>query len=196
MFLDTVVYIGTRFNEKVVHDVKTYFKQMETFQYTHFTFVKGEALRILQNSSEATFEESIIQIYIKNTWWTKVTHTIWKENHVASINKTRRQRSHLPGHGRPKCGTRWARTHPFCASTHAKIRMVPVSEYKVSTLYSGTKVGTGSLCAHNFCKFRAVHCFVLAAISSCFNMASDRTFHFFIRSPSLLPPPPIEGYPM
>ena len=31
------------------------------------------------------------------------------------------------------------------------------------TLYSGTKVGTGSLFAHNFCKFRAVHCFVLAA---------------------------------
>ena len=37
MFLDTVVYIGTRFNEKVVHDVKTHFKQVETFQYTHFT---------------------------------------------------------------------------------------------------------------------------------------------------------------
>ena len=32
-----VVYIGTRFNEKVVHDVKTHFKQVETFQYTHFT---------------------------------------------------------------------------------------------------------------------------------------------------------------
>ena len=34
------------------------------------------------------------------------------------------------------------------------------SEY---TLYSGTKVGTESLCAHNFCKIRAVHCFVLGA---------------------------------
>ena len=38
-----------------------------------------------------------------------------------------------------------------------------VSEYKVSTLSSGTKVGTGSLCAYNFCKVRAVHCFVLGA---------------------------------
>ena len=37
MFLDTVVYVATRFNEKVVHDVKTHFKQVETFQYTHFT---------------------------------------------------------------------------------------------------------------------------------------------------------------
>ena len=39
------------------------------------------------------------------------------------------------------------------------------SEYKVETLYSGTKVGTVCfLCAHNFCKIRAaVHCFVLAA---------------------------------
>ena len=45
---------------------------------------------------------------------------------------------------------------------------------RVSTLYSGTKVGTGSLCAHNFCKFLAVHCFVLAAISLCFKVASDR----------------------
>ena len=36
-------------------------------------------------------------------------------------------------------------------------------EYKVKTLYSGTKMSTGSLCAHNFCKFCAVHCFVLAA---------------------------------
>ena len=34
---------------------------------------------------------------------------------------------------------------------------------KVSAWYSGTKVDTGSLCAHNFCKFRAVHRFVLAA---------------------------------
>ena len=45
---------------------------------------------------------------------------------------------------------------------------------KVSTLYSGTKVGTGFLCAHNLCKFLAVHCFVLAAKSSCFKTASDR----------------------
>ena len=36
-------------------------------------------------------------------------------------------------------------------------------EYKVSTLFLGTKVGTGSLSAHNFCKFRAVHCFVVTA---------------------------------
>ena len=40
MFLDKVVYVSTRFNEKAVLDVKTHFKQMETFQYTHFTFVK------------------------------------------------------------------------------------------------------------------------------------------------------------
>ena len=67
VFLDTVVYKGTRFKEKSILDVKT---RTETFQYTHFTschppsvkkrFVKGEALRILRtNSSKTTFEENI-----------------------------------------------------------------------------------------------------------------------------------------
>ena len=70
MFLDTVVYKGTRFKEKSILDVKTHFKRTETFQYTHFTschppsvkkrFVKGETLRILRtNSSKTTFEENI-----------------------------------------------------------------------------------------------------------------------------------------
>ena len=70
VFLDTVVYKGTRFKEKSILDVKTHFKKTETFQYTHFTschppslkkgFVKGEALRILRtNSSKTTFEENI-----------------------------------------------------------------------------------------------------------------------------------------
>ena len=36
MFLDTVVYKGTRFNEKAILDLKTHFKQKETFQHTHF----------------------------------------------------------------------------------------------------------------------------------------------------------------
>ena len=69
VFLDTVVYKGTRFKEKSILDVKTHFKKTETFQYTHFTschppsvkkgFVKGEALRILRtNSSKTTFEEN------------------------------------------------------------------------------------------------------------------------------------------
>ena len=70
MFLDTIVYKGTRFKEKSILDVKTHFKKTETFQYTHFTschppsvkkrFVKGEALTILRtNSSKTTFEENI-----------------------------------------------------------------------------------------------------------------------------------------
>ena len=70
MFLDTVVYKGTRFKEKSILDVKTHFKRTETFQYTHFTschpprvnkrFVKVEALRILRtNSSKTAFEENI-----------------------------------------------------------------------------------------------------------------------------------------
>ena len=37
VFLETVVYKGTRFKEKSILDVKTHFKKTETFQYTHFT---------------------------------------------------------------------------------------------------------------------------------------------------------------
>ena len=44
---------------------------------------------------------------------------------------------------------------------------MPLPEYKVSTLFLGTKVGTGSLCAHNICEFLAVYCFVLAAKLAC-----------------------------
>ena len=69
VFLNMVVYKGTRFKEKSILDAKTHFKQTETFLHTHFTschppnvkkgFVKGEALRILRkNSSETTFEEN------------------------------------------------------------------------------------------------------------------------------------------
>ena len=60
VFLDTVVYKGTRFKEKSILDAKTHFKQTETFLHTHKKgFVKGEALRILRkNSSETTFEEN------------------------------------------------------------------------------------------------------------------------------------------
>ena len=70
MFLDKVLYKGTRFKDKSILDVKTHFKRTETFHYTHLTschppsvkkrFVKGEALRILRtNSSKTTFEENI-----------------------------------------------------------------------------------------------------------------------------------------
>ena len=76
VFLDTIVYKGTRFKEKSILDVKTHFKKTETFQYTHFTschppsvkkgFVKGEALRILRtNSSKSTFEENISNFKIR-----------------------------------------------------------------------------------------------------------------------------------
>ena len=59
VFMDTVAYKGTRFNEKSILDLKTHFKKTETFQYTHFTSchqprVKKkeicQALRILQTN--------------------------------------------------------------------------------------------------------------------------------------------------
>ena len=71
VFLDTVVYKGTRFKEKYILDAKAHFKQTESFLHTHFNsfhpgppnvkkeFVNGEALRILRkNSSETNFEEN------------------------------------------------------------------------------------------------------------------------------------------
>ena len=58
VFLDTVVYKGTRFNEKSILDLKTHFKKTITVQYKHFTSchqpsVKKkscQALRILQTN--------------------------------------------------------------------------------------------------------------------------------------------------
>ena len=54
VFLDTVVYKGTRFNEKSILDLKTHFKKTITFQYTHFTSchqpsVKKKDLSSLEN---------------------------------------------------------------------------------------------------------------------------------------------------
>ena len=38
VFLDTIIYKGTRFHEKSILDVKTRFRKIETFQYTHYTY--------------------------------------------------------------------------------------------------------------------------------------------------------------
>ena len=61
-FLDTVVYKGTRFKEKSILDVKTHFKQTETFLYTKKGFVRGEALRTLRKTPQKQPLTKIIQI--------------------------------------------------------------------------------------------------------------------------------------
>ena len=65
-------------------------------------------LRILRtNPSEATFEESIIQIKKKTLDGQRLLTQF--ERKIAVKNKTQRQRSHLlPGRCRPKYGSRWA----------------------------------------------------------------------------------------
>ena len=47
VFLDTVVYKGTRFKEKSILDAKTHFKQMKTFLHIHFTS-PGVTLQVLK----------------------------------------------------------------------------------------------------------------------------------------------------
>ena len=51
MFLDTVVYKGTRFNEKSILVLKTHFKKTETFQYTHFTSCHRPSVKKKESSS-------------------------------------------------------------------------------------------------------------------------------------------------
>ena len=51
LFLDTVVYKGTRFKEKSILDAKTHFKQTETFLNTKKGFVQGKALRTLRTET-------------------------------------------------------------------------------------------------------------------------------------------------
>ena len=68
VFLDTEVFKGPRFSTLKFLDVRTHFKQTETFPYTHFScchpintkrgFIKGESLRLLKtNSIKANFEK-------------------------------------------------------------------------------------------------------------------------------------------
>ena len=60
VFLDTVVYKGTKFKEKSTLDAKTHFQQTET-SCTHkkIGLFGGEAWRIQRkNSSETTFDEN------------------------------------------------------------------------------------------------------------------------------------------
>ena len=77
-FLHTTVYKGERFKKDSVLDLRTHFKPIETFHYTHFTlchppgvkrsFVKGEALRLLRtNSSKELFEKKTEKTSKKNS---------------------------------------------------------------------------------------------------------------------------------
>ena len=65
-----------------------------------------------------------------------------------------RQPSHLvPGPGARVLYSPGANVNTpfFQAHPRKNSDTVPVPEYQVETLYSGTKVGTGHLCAHRFC---------------------------------------------
>ena len=70
MFLDTVVYKGTRFNEKVFLDVKT----METFLHTFCPLSPTDLSK--------EFEESVSKFNrtLDGWWWAEATNTIWKKN--------------------------------------------------------------------------------------------------------------------
>ena len=87
MFLNTVVYKGTRFNEKVILDVKTHFKQTETFQHTHF-----RPLSLTDLSAEKPLAlRKVWGKYFKfqkkkNAWRTEATNTIF-EIKIAIRNK-------------------------------------------------------------------------------------------------------------
>ena len=77
-FLDTVVYKGVRFETESILDIKTRYKQTDTFQYTHYTscqppgvkrgVIKGEAIRLLRtNSSETKFRGGGEDSHMKQT---------------------------------------------------------------------------------------------------------------------------------
>ena len=110
----------------------------------------------------AAWARHLIFHYVRCLLFARVS---WS-SHQRPLKQILRQRSHLvPGHGarvRYSLSTNvntpffQVPTLEFAHGTGARIQLV-------STLYSGTKVGTGSMCAHNFCRFRTVNCFVLAA---------------------------------
>ena len=83
MFLDTVVYEGTRFNEKIIPNyVKTVILNKRISSSTHILllvtdwFVKGEALSHKQRLTGKVFQIKKKKI----AWWSETTNTVWKKN--------------------------------------------------------------------------------------------------------------------
>ena len=66
VFLDAIVYKGTRFKEKSILDVKTHFKKAETFQYTHFTSCHPPSVkkRICQRRSLKNPTNTLLKNYV------------------------------------------------------------------------------------------------------------------------------------
>ena len=69
-FLDTNVFKGEQFTSESTLDVKTHFKPIETFQYTHFSschtpgvkkgFIKGEALIVVRLNKIVHYTEEFV----------------------------------------------------------------------------------------------------------------------------------------
>ena len=85
MFLDTVVYKGTRFNKKVILDVKT----TETFQHTFCPWSPTDLSK--------EFEESVSNFKrtLNGWWWTEATNTIWKKFAIRNKWSSRKPKSTL-----------------------------------------------------------------------------------------------------
>ena len=77
VFLDTVVYKGTRFKEKSILNAKTHFKKTETFLYTQKKYLSKEKPweSYKKNSLETTFEEN--DSNFKKWLIDKATHKYW-----------------------------------------------------------------------------------------------------------------------
>ena len=87
MFLDTVVYKGTRFNKKVILDVKTTAETTEAFQHTFWPLVTH---RFVKRVWGKCFK------FQKNAWWLMMNrgyHHNLKDKLQSEINETHRNRS-------------------------------------------------------------------------------------------------------
>ena len=96
VFLDTVVYKGTRCNEKSILDLKTHFKKTITFQYKHFTSCHQPSVKkslvkpweSYKQTPETTFEENISNLKTHLTQWGYPRLLI--ENLLSEIKFTKR----------------------------------------------------------------------------------------------------------
>ena len=89
-FLDTEIYKGTRFQEENVLDIRCHTKRHEQFQYLHRkskhppscfkSFIKGEGLRILRNTSEKKEFKTRLKVFVE-----KLVKRGYNENSVWNI---------------------------------------------------------------------------------------------------------------
>ena len=111
MFLDTVVYEGTRFNKKVILYVKTHFQLTETLQHTHLAPSHPLICQLRRSLKPLKWRltRKVFQILKRNSWYGQRLPTQFEKKLLSEINET-----HRNWKSEKKCCLSWHNTSPYC----------------------------------------------------------------------------------